>query len=77
MYYDTLSLRCYLLDDTFFHIWWLFAEWIAEYSATTGLVGYYREELDLHPTLIYFRDGKVYISEVTQRPISIHDGTPW
>ncbi len=72
-----LSFRCYMLEDEFHENWWPFAQWIAPYSESTGCVGYYREEFDWQPTLIYFRDGKVYVCQVTQSPLDIQDGKPW
>lgn len=76
-YYYTLSFRTYMLDDGFYEEWWTFCEWIAPYSETIGCVGYYREVYDdLHPTLIYFKDAKVYICEVQQTPLDIREGKP-
>jgi len=33
--------------------------WLAQYSATEGWVGYYREEGHRDPTLLYFEQGRV------------------
>lgn len=77
VYRYTLSFRCHMLEEEFHEKWWAFAQWIAPYSETVGCVGYYREEFDWQPTLIYFRDGKVYVCEVTQTPLDIQDGKPW
>ena len=73
---NTLSFRCYLLDDTFYTAWWQFAEWVAPHSETTGCVGYFKEEFAEHPTLIYFKQGKVFMNQITSTPLSIRDGSP-
>src|SRR5438067_9770120 len=57
----TLSFRCEMSDDPFYEDWWEFAHWLACWSDTQGFVGYYREEFERSPTLIYFLDGKVHI----------------
>ena len=72
----TFGLRRFLHDDAFHEVWWAFALWLAALSATEGLVGYYREELDVQPTLLYFRAGHLYLHEVTGTPESIGEGTP-
>ena len=77
VYRTTFCFRCTVLDDSFYETWWLFCECIAPHVETAGWVGYYREEFKLHPTLMYFRGGKVYICEVTQSPLDIRDGQPW
>lgn len=77
IYRYTFCCRSRMLDDTFYQEWWEFAGWLAQYSETVGWVGYYREEDALHPTLLYFRDSKVYISEITQAPVGLLDGETW
>ena len=67
----------FLLDDGFYECWWRFAAWLARHSESTGCVGHYREEADWQPTLIYFRDGRVYTCQVTQAPTRLGDGEPW
>jgi len=76
VYRYTFSFRCWMLDDGFYE-WWPFAKWLALHSHTSGYVGYYREEFDLHPTLIYFREANVYTLRVTGDPIPIRGGKPW
>jgi hypothetical protein len=60
----TLTIRSDALDDDFYQIWLFMFVWFAQYSATEGWVGYYREAAALHPTLIYFRGGQVYYYDV-------------
>ncbi len=76
VYRHTLSFRREMLDDSFYD-WWPFAEWLALYSESSGCVGYYRATYDWQPTLIYFRDGRVYTCEVTQRPVEIRERKLW
>jgi hypothetical protein len=73
----TLHFRCLWHDDDFYHTWWRLVPWLAKYSDADGCVGYYKEEYEQHPTLIYFRQGRVFVHEVTASPISISDGQPW
>ncbi len=77
VYRHTLCFRCCLLDDDFYDIWWGFCQWIAPHCESVGCVGYYREQSEWQPTLVYFRDEKVYVCQVQQTPVEIHDGTPW
>src|SRR5262245_17099578 len=58
VYRYTLGFRCWMLDDTFY--WASFTDWLAPHSETEGCVGYYREEHDWQPTLIYFKSGEVF-----------------
>lgn len=75
--YYTLSFRRTMHDDMEFYIqWWQFLFWIASYSDTTGFVGYYRESADLHPDLIYFKDGAVFLSRVKSVPEGMR-GESW
>jgi hypothetical protein len=60
----TLTIRSDALDDDFYQIWFRMFVWLAQYSATEGWVGYYREEADQQPTLIYFRQGQVYYYDI-------------
>jgi hypothetical protein len=64
-----------MLDDQFY-AGYAFLEWLAGHSETVGLVGYYREGLALHPTLLYFKGGKVYLAGVTS-PREMHTDEPW
>jgi hypothetical protein len=50
---------------------------MAKYSDADGCVGYFKEEYGQHPTLIYFRKGKVFMHEVTQPPVSLKNEEPW
>jgi hypothetical protein len=77
-YRYTLSFRRCMHDDVAFYVlWWLFLPWLAPYSETTGYVGYYREEYTLHPTLIYFKNSKVCVNEITQNPIGLLEKESW
>ena len=60
----TLTIRAEALDDDFYQLWWPMLGWLAPYSATEGWVGYYREEGDQQPTLLYFEQGHVYLSKI-------------
>lgn len=60
----TLTIRSEALDDDFYQVWLFMFVWLAQYSATEGWVGYYREQAALQPTLIYFRDGQVYYYDI-------------
>lgn len=77
VYRYTLGFRVFLLDDYFYEVYESFLKWLAQYSETTGFVGYWREEADLHPILIYFKNGKVYFSEKNDRPLEITEGEAW
>jgi hypothetical protein len=72
----TLSIRCYMHDDQFADGVG-FLEWLAGLSDTIGLVGYFREKYALHPTLLYFKGGRVYLTEVTRPPREMHTDEPW
>lgn len=60
----TLSFRSDVLDDDMGEYGALI-EWLATYSDSEGFVGYFRAKYADHPTLLYFRHGKVYASEAT------------
>jgi hypothetical protein len=58
--YYTISFRRTMHDDVeFFIYWWEFIDWIIPYSDTEGFVGYWREEFDTHPELIYIEKGRL------------------
>lgn len=48
-----------------------FANALAEYSATEGLVGYYRFEHDNTPTLLHCRNGELFAYEVDWDPAQL------
>ena len=60
----TLLIRSDALDDDFYQIWLEMFIWFAQYSATQGWVGCYREEAGTQLTLIYFRGGHVYCYKI-------------
>ena len=72
----TFSFRNCILDDEMGE-YVVFVEWLTQYSENTGLVGYFRSVYSDHPTLLYFRDGRVYISEIIGTPKDIRNGSPW
>lgn len=76
-YQYTLHFRCLWHDDAFYHTWWQLVPWMAKYSDADGCVGYFKEKYGHHPTLIYFRNGKVFMHEVTEPPVSLKDEEPW
>ena len=66
--YYTLSFRRCMHDDVEYYIlWWAFLYWIAPHCES-GFVGFCRETFTLHPTLVYFRNGKVFKYEVEGNP---------
>jgi hypothetical protein len=71
----TLHVRRELTDElgTFFG----FLEWLAPYVATVGFVGYWHALHEEHPVLLYFKDGRIYISQITQKPIDIRSKKAW
>jgi len=75
VYVYTLSLRCQSGDDGITDLI-DFAEWLAPYSSTQGFVGYIIYEGLETPSLIYFRNGQVYVSEPPQ-PHEINMGDAW
>ncbi len=76
-----LSLRCQMGDDHFVHTFWLFLMWLSPYSHTQGWVGYFRNDLEFSPTLVYFRDGQVLLLDLEHAavpmPIDMVTGEPW
>lgn len=72
----TFSFRQVVLDDAIGEYIALI-EWLAPYSDTEGLVGYFRSDYDDHPILLYFKKGQVYMSKITQTPQEIATGAPW
>ncbi len=71
----TFSFRCEVIDTVgeFF----AFLEWLSQYSATQGFVGYWYPLDKDHPLLIYFRDSNVFVSSVAPNPIGIRGHEPW
>ena len=55
----TLTIRTDAGEADFYQLWSQFFQWLAPYSATEGWVGYYREEGNREPTLLYFEQGRV------------------
>src|SRR6266511_4397745 len=45
-----------------------FSIWLATYSETEDFVGYYVEELDRRPTLVYFQVGRVAMLRPSEEP---------
>lgn len=56
----TMHVHCDVADDEL-ESYLALLESIAPYSATVGFVGYVRLPWDLHPALIYFKDGNVSV----------------
>jgi hypothetical protein len=78
-YRDTFSFRQEVLDDSIGE-YIAFVEWLAPYSETEGWVGYFRSHIDevgAQPVLVYFKQGRVYMSDSTQSPKDIATGAPW
>jgi hypothetical protein len=78
-YRYTFSFRQEVLDDAIGEYIAL-AQWLALYSETEGWVGYFRADLDdggAQPVLLYFKQGRVYMSDSTQSPKDIATGAPW
>lgn len=55
-----LHVQCDVADDEL-DSYLALLESIAPYSATVGFVGYVRPSWDVHPALIYFKDGNVSV----------------
>ncbi len=67
VFFYTFSFRCEGNDDgitDFIE----FLDWIAHYSHTQGFVGYLQDEYDEHPTLVYFKQGKLMLSDTPPPP---------
>lgn len=64
VFYYTFSFRSEILDDALGD-YFVFLEWLAAYSHTQGFVGYMYSDIDDHPTLIYFREGRLSLSDTT------------
>lgn len=56
----TVQVHCDVADSEL-ESYLALLESIAPYSATVGFVGYVRLPWDLHPALIYFKDGNVSV----------------
>ena len=72
----TFSFRQEVPDDTMGDYIAL-VEWLAPYSETEGWVGYFRSDIGEHPVLLYFKQGRVYMSDITQTPQDIATRAPW
>jgi len=72
----TLGFRCYMLDDQFYDLFYPLVSWLAPQSETKGFVGYYREELEWCPTLIFFKGGEVYFHEAKEAPRPMRTEAP-
>ncbi len=59
----TMTIRTDTLDDDFDQLWFPMFMWLAQYSATEGWVGYYREAGHRDPTLLYFEQGRVNFNQ--------------
>jgi hypothetical protein len=73
----TLHLRFGGTSRTVFESGIPFAMWLAKWSDQNECVGYFKSELLSHPTLIYFHDNELYLSEVSQFPRRATDGKIW
>jgi len=60
----TVTIRNGTIDDEFDQLWRPMFRWLAQYSATEGWVGYYREAGSHDPTLLYFEQGRVEVRVV-------------
>lgn len=76
-YQYTLQLRFAGKLETVVDSGIAFAMWIAKRSDQDGCVGYYRAADARHPTLLYFHDGELYITPVTEPPRRATDGATW
>lgn len=56
----TMQVHCDVAHDEL-ESYLALLESIAPYSATVGFVGYVRLPWDMHPALIYFKDGNVSV----------------
>lgn len=60
--------------EEFFMPFMALAEWLAQWSAVRGPVGYYHHTALAHPTVLYFAAGKPYMAQATATPIGLADG---
>ena len=70
----TLAVRQIIHEDAFFNVWYEISDWLTSISATTGLVGYYRNLEDdsiEDAQLICFGDGQ--ITEPTDEDVQAVD----
>jgi len=73
----TLHLRFSSKLEPIFEIFLPFAMWLAKWSDQDECVGSYKGEGTRHPSLLYFHDGKLYHSDVSEPPECTTDGTLW
>jgi hypothetical protein len=65
-----------MLDDEFYELFYPLIEWLALHSESKGFVGYYREELEWWPTLMFFKSGEVYFHKAKEPPEAMRKGAP-
>ncbi len=69
VYLYTLSIRCESNDDgisTYVDL----AGWLAPYSKTQGFVGYWIYEYSGEPTLVFFSNGQLFISDAPAKRVA-------
>lgn len=66
--YYTISFRRTMHDDVEFYLLWNeFLEWIKPYCGTEGFVGFYREEFERDPVLLYVHGGQMAYYKVESK----------
>ena len=73
----TVHLRLATKIETIAEVCLPFAMWLAKWSDQNEYVGTYKGEHARHPTLLYFHDGELYLSEVSEPPRRATDGAHW
>jgi hypothetical protein len=76
-YQYTFQMRCDCKLEPLFEGLFAFLQWVAPYCDRRQFVGYYIEEYDCQPTLIYVSGGQVYVRKVCEPPSSVIDGAAW
>jgi len=76
-YQYTFHLRCSSKLEPIFEDLLVFLQWAAQYCDGRQFVGYFVEEYESQPTLLYVSEGKAYMKDVREPPCCVDDGSPW
>ena len=63
-----LYVREFWLDDHWVAAWLRVAAWLAPYADGDGYAGFFREEQDEQPSLLFVRGGQPYVCGFGQKP---------
>jgi hypothetical protein len=70
-YKYTFQLRQIFGDDEFYEEGYPLLAWFAKISDTQGFVGYYKEEYDEKPQLLYFRNSDVLFDDNPEQKFNL------